>query len=270
MQGQSDYTQLKQRRLETFLRFQMPMVKSILDRNSWPFQKYLYIDLNAGCGYNDIAECDGSPVITARAAQELGLPIYGILFERDKAAAKKLDERMNEFRTDDAVWVVLNADHNERLPDLVASFHGGQASKAERSQPQRFGLVYSDPNGAATPFSAYSLFAKRLPKLDALMNVNATVRKRCRGASGSCGFNPEFCKPLDASLKAIQKKHCFITLPAGRSQWTMAALMDYRPKGLPHGWYDILTPDGQDALDKATHTAATMPARASMQMAFAI
>lgn len=240
MQGQSESnTPIKQADFRDTARMLLHATRNRLTA-SGVHPSHLYVDLNAGCGRNEVTGDDGSPVIYAKLVREMGLPVDAYLFERDPEAARALDRNMAAYRTDCQRYTILCADHMERMPLLMAEL--------SRDHRRRHGIVYSDPNGADVPFDLLAAIAEVLPTTDLVASINATAIKRCRGAMGE---KLGRYRPLCDSLDAVPKRNRWVRCPVGAWGWTMAVLTNWTPKGPPpRGFYPHTSREGQAILNR--------------------
>ena len=243
MQGQNiDTTPIKQEDFASFIRMHLRVTAGAMTKHPGCTGRYVYLDLHAGSGFNEAAGVEGSPVIFARIASSLGIPVEAYFYEKNRAAADALESRLSPFRSEDQCLRVVRGDHMASACALLSSL------------PRlTFGLIYSDPNGMGTPFDLLAAAADRVPKMDFLASINATARKRARGAFG------ESVHPLSECLERIPKGHCLIRHPVGGYQWTMAFLSDWLPRQPPAGFWDIKSPEGADILADLTWSQNERP-----------
>src|SRR6516165_4336640 len=69
IQGQGIRTQEKEDAFQGLFRMNLKVHSSL----RYPLAKYHHFDLNAGSGRNDIAGCDGSPVVFLKVVSGLGV-----------------------------------------------------------------------------------------------------------------------------------------------------------------------------------------------------
>lgn len=235
MQGQNiDTTWFKQNDFEAFAKMHTRICAGVIKKPRNNAHKCaFYIDLNAGSGYNEEACCEGSPIRFLRRAVGAGLPLEAYLLEKDTGRCRELTERLSHFGQSDLITSrVLCGDHRKTISivkDRLASIPA-----------EKYGLIYTDENGAGTPFDLLRELAAQNPRLDILCSINANAIKRCRGA----GLDYE---PLFRSLESVGKKYCNIRKSFGNWQWTFAFLTDW--SGSPDlqnmGFFDLRDERGQ-------------------------
>ena len=251
MQGQSfTCTPVKHADYRAFLTMHLRIVAGILGRSEREgnhlYPAYTHFDLNAGCGVNEQAGSDpipGSPLDFAQIAQGMGIRAEGYFFESDPKAAAALDQRLAEYRSPLLRLDVVRGDHLEPAFPLLSEIAYGKL---------RYGLVYSDPNGADTPFGLLAAFAEKLPCVDILCSINATARKRARM---SPVHDSEKFPPLAECMAQIPKRHCLIRHPHSRHQWILALFSNWRRfvDAPAAGFADARSETGRAWLDLATY-----------------
>ncbi len=204
LQGQSDATRPKQKALAAFLGAHARIVQVIQSKHDWA-GPYCYIETNAGSGWNEKADCIGSPLVaTEQFSQCQGLSYQCTFIEKHRESAELLDERL----ADDGF--VVNGDHATALPSL--------------SLPRNaFGLVYADPNALKdAPFTAMGAFFKKpeAQRIDALINVNAHAVYRV--VAGQKAGNPGTYYDLPGIMRQVGKRHWWIRQPFSTpgNKWT--------------------------------------------------
>ena len=206
--GYSEGTVIKQRDFTYVLGVLLRVAQSCMAR-SWAYPEFLYFDLNAGPGI--VGGIEGSPLIFMRAALSMGLPFRAFFFEKDKASAYALRDALESVCPQpqrDRLRVV-HGDHTRGVDWKLTDDLSGLPSKWV------YGLAYGDGNGRTdAPFTPMAALAERFSQVDLLLNVNATVYKRERGAKPEAGF-------LLDGIGSIKKAHRLIREPVGIHQWTM-------------------------------------------------
>jgi hypothetical protein len=259
MQGQSSTcTPVKQSDFRAFLTMHMRMVGGILgksDRNGkYLHPAYNYFDLNAGCGVNERAgelPLPGSPLIFAQVAQALRVQSEATMFEANAKAATSLDQRMAEYRAPLLRLDVARGDHLETAFPMLSDLSYGKP---------RYGMVYSDPNGADTPFGLLAAFAEKLPAVDILCSVNGTSRKRARM---SPIHDSEKFPPIAECIAQVPKRYCLIRHPYSNHHWALLFFTNYAGflKHPPHGWDSVDGDDGREWLEKLSYCDAERRSR---------
>lgn len=129
-QGQSDMTEIKQRDYQEFLTLWLTFVKNAL-RSPRYRKTIIYIDTNAGSGYNAEFDCPGSPVIFCEEMEKADIPYLAYLIEKRQDYCQELRARVKPFNAE-----VFNGDNQEELPLIL-----------DRLPHSSLGLMYIDPNG---------------------------------------------------------------------------------------------------------------------------
>lgn len=149
---------------------------------------YLHLDLHAGCGWNELAGCDGSPVAFLKAAvagwRHADLPIRAYFCERNPESADALAARLHAVSPSGqagVVWRVLCCDNAAAVRQVLA----------EVRTPAVMGTLVCDPNGEREiPRAELREFFGRFRRVDAVWNVNFSVFRCYRGCKrvGMPGF----------------------------------------------------------------------------------
>jgi hypothetical protein len=213
--GHSEDTAIKQRDFRYVLNVMLRVAQGCMNRHAYAHQEFLYFDLNAGPGFVDGSE--GSPLIFVKEALELGLPFQAFFFELMRENADRLQLALESVCPPshrDRLRVIYT-DHNESVSWAL------KAHLAAIRRTYTYGLAYGDGNGKTdVPIKPMEALAVRFPQLDQLLNVNATIYKRLRGANPSASF-------LADDLAGIKKQHRLIRKPVGIHQWTMLFLTNW-------------------------------------------
>lgn len=169
---------------------------------------YFHFDLNAGCGFNEIAGCIGSPLAFREAAVKAGMP-NALCFccELDTDAAIELQRRTELDRYTFATQG-RNQDFIEMIPEIIRQ-HGQDPSTA-------FGSILVDPNDHrrdAIPYDGLRLLAQECPRIDVLFHFPQLAMKRVTFAvaKGTLGeWAAEDCFDVDDLPQVIGKRHLWI------------------------------------------------------------
>ena len=188
-QGQGSGTEFKERGIKAALTVSL----KIAAKPSLSMFRYWHIDLNSGCGFNEKANCFGSPVAFIDAAQENGREDYAAFFvDMDGGAIQKLEKNVLK---DNARCFSFIGDNKEALPIIA------QYIKNSGDNPQyAHGSILVDPNGyfgKETPHEQLIEFSKEFPRIDIILNLNtrqhtlfsANIRKERKGWTKE-KFNP--------------------------------------------------------------------------------
>jgi hypothetical protein len=202
-QGQGRYTQGK------IERFKALFVQNVAIVNLFR-SPYFHFDLNAGCGINEKAGCEGSPLAFRAAAIKAGMP-HALSFccEQDIESAKHLQ---NLTRDDSYTFVVngRNQDFVEQIPDIIWQ-HGVDPRRA-------YGSVFIDPNNHrrdAIPYDGLRFLAKNCPRIDVLFNYPQLSMKRVAGAVAAGKMSESSAAAMDCFNiedlpKIIGKRHLWL------------------------------------------------------------
>jgi hypothetical protein len=202
-QGQSNITPHKENAFGGILRMNLDVHHRKDEKRGY---YYHHFDVNAGSGYNDKAQCDGSPVVFLRTAQRLGVEKFVAHFvDRDRQRTEELLTRINDPRC--TVYNGENREFIKAIPELIYY---------QRENPaQALGSILCDPNGTDLPIAELSELSKSCRRLDFIINYPARVWKRERGV----GIRPElYLKDL---LSLLDKKYWHVQdpLPSDPHEW---------------------------------------------------
>lgn len=203
MQGQGRHTANKIAGIGALLTQNMSVVRRAIGSSS-----YFHFDLNAGSGFNDIADCIGSPLAFRQSAMKAGMDhAYCFCCECDVDAAILLQRRTHD---DSRTFVTIgrNQDFVEEIPDIIRSY--GVEPRAA------FGSVLIDPNDHrrdAIPYDGLRLLADRCPRIDTIFHFPQLAMKRIMAgiAKGTCPESAaEDCLDVDDLPEVIGKRHLWI------------------------------------------------------------
>lgn len=202
-QGQGRHTVNKIAGFEAFFTQNMAVVKHAIRSSD-----YFHFDLNAGCGFNEIAGCIGSPLAFRAAAIKAGMPeAFCFCCELDAGAAVQLQRRTEaEART--FVTIGRNQDFVEQIPDIIQQY-GSDPRTA-------FGSILVDPNDHrrdAIPYDGLRRIAHECPRLDVLFHFPQLAIKRIVAgvAKGTCPESAASdCFDVDDLPDVIGKRHLWI------------------------------------------------------------
>jgi hypothetical protein len=141
----------------------------------WP---YWHIDLNAGSGWNDLVDCEGSPLVflsAAIAARRPG-PVRLFFCDHRPDAIRQLQERCEPLL--EQLRVVT--------PGSTITYHGGDNADflaavrriiVASGDRYPMGTFLSDANSPTQgfPFGQMVAFATAFPRIDAVLNLNLGV-----------------------------------------------------------------------------------------------
>jgi hypothetical protein len=132
---------------------------------------YWHIDLNAGCGVNDLAGCLGSPLVFLREAMTVGRPVHAYFCERDRDRAVALKRRIDNTPIPvGSTTRVLDYDNDHCLRAFAETIR-----ERERKPGFAMGTCVCDPNGVRDGFPVEALveFLNTFPRIDLILNLNA-------------------------------------------------------------------------------------------------
>lgn len=244
-------TEVKERHFRGLLQMHAHMCQGILSRRRTA--PYLYIDCHAGPGLleRDGRVFDGSPLIARDTLTRILGGYEGLHFERDAAVAARLAE---------ALWVptsLLDIPDADTLPIHVEACEDGVPAWLARNgrQPDRYGLVFSDPIGTEIPVRMLAQVAQTLPRVDILTYVGATAYKRRGGARRARGVDSP---RLAEHIRAVGKKYALIREPldGDEQQWTFVLFTDWDgfPDWRNEGFYRLDSQRGVEVLRRLNLT----------------
>lgn len=241
--GTGPFTHHKLEQFTYIMDATMGIVKGILVKKGRP-PAFHYWDLYAGPGYS--AGMPGSPLITARLAQEHKLSLNGWFFEYRAANAAALAQNLAGHG---ARLHIIEGDNREKVPQVMAGF------RAE-SGLWRYGIVYVDSNGKREIPVEMIRTITDVPcfaAVDVMLYVGATYLKRGRAQSEIQHVDP---RPLEEQLRAVGKRHIFVREQKGYDQWTFVILTNWNdfPRFAKLGMHHIDTPTGRALMDVLSWT----------------
>lgn len=244
-QGQSLVTEDKARGFGKAFAINLRIFQSRFADKSWA--RYFHFDLNAGSGYNDEADCIGSPLAFLSAVHRLEVTNYRAFFvDISRDAVSELLKRP-EIASDERSFVMHgdNAEFVRAIPSIIEAA-GDKAHMA-------IGSVLVDDNGTGIPIHELAALAAVCPRLDLFINITATGLKRA--------FQTRQLRLTDI-ITGIEKQHWLIREPLGQFQWTMllgrnVQVNDHRAEG----FYHLESKQGQQALERCNYTAAELRER---------
>ena len=202
-QGQSRHTVNKIAALEAFFTQNIAMV-----RHAIRSPDYFHFDLNAGCGFNELAGCIGSPLAFRSASVKAGMPeAWCFCCELDFDAARQL-QTTTEHDINTLVTFGRNQDFVEQIPDIISQY-GADPRTA-------YGSILIDPNDHrrdAIPYHGLRLLADQCPKIDVLFHFPQLAMKRVTFAVAKGTLSEsaaEDCFDIDELPQVIGKRHLWI------------------------------------------------------------
>lgn len=252
-------TEAKEADFRGILGMHVNVCKGILSRRG--AQPYLYADLYAGPGHLEYRgrRFPGSPLIAQDVLARTGISSQAIHFENDPAVAARLAE---------ALYVptsLLDQPGPDTAPIYIEDFQAGFARWLDEAgpQPDRYGLVYSDPIRDEIPHQLLNKAARLMPRVDLLSYVAATQYKRRRGVDSG---RPH----LADHIAAVDKRVVLIREPLGAWQWTFVLWSNWvnLPEWHRRGFYRLDSARGSQILDRLNLTARQHREKANTSLPF--
>lgn len=241
-QGQSLVTEDKARGFGKAFAINLRIFQSRFADKAWA--RYFHFDLNAGSGYNDEADCIGSPLAFLSAVHRLEVTNYRAFFvDISRDAVSELLHRP-EVTSDERSFVMHgdNAEFVRAIPSII---------EASGDRPgMAIGSVLVDDNGTGIPVHELADLAAACPRLDLFINITATGLKRA--------FHVRSLRLSDI-VGGIDKQHWLIREPIGAFQWTMllgrnVQVNDHRSEG----FYHLESEQGRQVMERCNYTAAEL------------
>lgn len=258
-------TERKEADFRGVLDMHITICKSLIRRQR--AQPYLYADLYAGPGHLEFdgRRFLGSPLIAQELLTHAGIPYEAIHFERDPEVAARLAE---------ALWVptsLLDTPDPDSSPIYTEPFQSGFPHwlAGVGRQPDRYGLIYSDPIRDEIPHAILNEAAALLPHVDILSYVSATQYKRRRGQDIKRNGSTEL-PLLGDHIRAVDKRIALIRKPLGAWQWTFVLWSNWvnMPAWTNHGFHRLDSPEGQQILDRLNLTEREHREKANTPLPF--
>lgn len=246
-QGQSWITPIKQENLGRILGQHLAICKNIFKKRSDSLF-YYYIDANAGSGYNDEADCEGSPLVFRREVQKARLPFVAYLVEQKAEFCTALNVAIGAK----SKMIVIEGDNRQVVPILICGIPRGS-----------YGLLYVDKNGIPDfDLLRQASWMPQIAKIDILIRCPATAIKRSLWQGQS---------RLEDSIKSINKRYWIVQEPLPESwQWTF--FMGLNWDGLramkKHGFYYLDSPEGQRIMERLNYTNSEQQSRRQYPLPF--
>jgi len=259
IQGQGPQTTEKQYALEKVLGQWLGIINRIKIKAQDPTSKYnaslreialgdvLYVDMNSGSGWNEKANCIGSPLLFLQEANEYDFGLDINFIEKKADRATELYRRLREECQHEKLLPMCNVrtgDNHEILPTII-------------DWGKRYGLVYCDPDGPE------NLRMDELAKIsrnqnfrfvDLLIRISGTGYKRAKNGSKNDQKYPN----LKVALQSINKTKWFIREIREQDPWQWTFLFgtnwpDYKAMANER-FYDITSASGAAIFNKISFT----------------
>jgi len=222
-QGQSEATQWKVRGIVAAAVSIGARMHAAKFGRRFPFWLF---DLYCGSGYNDKANCLGSPIAMYEEACRQGVSPLLHAVDIDGQSLSVLSARPQlRGRIGKDVW--LHHGSNDGFWALAREL------VRLRERPQyAHGVVLFDPNNSVVDPALLRGFAQALPGIDIVINYSGSSIKRVTGT----GVTRD---DLDTLLDAAGKQHWLIRRPIGAQQWSLligrnVRTGDFRAIGFEH------------------------------------
>jgi len=142
---------------------------------------FWHLDLNAGCGWNDKAGCEGSPISFLRVASQFKRPIRAYFCDKRQEACDALAGRIPPLSLPGTIFTNVVCCDNAALLGEIAK----QIRRCENPE-YAIGQVLCDPNGFNDmPLDALAAFAAEFPRIDVIIHLNISLFARMRGCKKS-------------------------------------------------------------------------------------
>lgn len=257
-------TERKEADYRGLLKMHIDICKGLIHRQN--AQPYLYIDLYAGPGHLEFEgrTFDGSPLIARDLLQTAPVPYDAVHFEKVTEVARRLEDALatpsGVLWAPDASSTIINEAFETAFPRWLAN--------AGR-QPDRYGLIYSDPIRDEIPHAILNQAAELLPRVDILSYVSGTQYKRRRGQDRWRNGSTEL-PLLGDHIRAVNKQIALIRKPLGAWQWTFVLWSNWvnMPAWTNHGFYRLDSPEGRQILDQLNLTEREHREKANTPLPF--
>jgi hypothetical protein len=144
---------------------------------SWP---YWHIDLNAGSGWNERPQCEGSPLVFLHQAIRKKRRVNVCFCDLDGSKLEKLKNAVLPLCVQlapgsEVAWVVRD--------NALALADWGRKIAAVENPACAIGSVLADPNGPRQgfPLEALAIFAAGFPRMDLIFSLNVTLFRSALG-----------------------------------------------------------------------------------------
>lgn len=246
IQGQSkDHTYEKQYGLEKLLGQWLSIMDRIVMKHKIT-SPVLYVDMNAGSGWNQEVDCIGSPLLFLSESEKHSFSKDIYFIESNANSLISLGERIQECKPKDLLSCnLVNGNHSEILPDIAKQHHG-------------YGLIYHDPNGLPSFDLMRNVFdQKNMSKVDILIRISGTNYKRIRNGTKAVSSHVRYPNLKD-QLKSINKKQWIIRdiIDPDPYQWTFLLGTNWTEYKAweSQGFYKIESSKGAAILNRASYT----------------
>lgn len=271
-QGQGPETTEKQYALEKVLgqwlgiigcikakaKAQDPKIKYSQSLREIALKSVLYVDMNAGSGWNEKVDCVGSPLLFLQEANKYDFGLDINFIEIDEGRTAELNRRLRDECQYKKLLPMCNihtGDNYEILPELIA-------------REKCYGLVYCDPNGPKNLRIEELARISKSPNfrfVDILIRISGTAYKRVKNGLNNFGEKKD-CPHLigkypnlKTAIRTINKTKWLVreVQDPDPAQWTFlfgTNWPDYKEMS-KEGFYDITSSRGAATFDRIAFTA---------------
>jgi three-Cys-motif partner protein len=251
-QGQSEHTEEKEYGLGKVLSQWLSVVDRIVAKYKIT-SPVLYVDMNAGAGWNEEVNCIGSPLLFLSESEKHDFKKEIYFLDSSANSVVELGERILEAEPRDMTSChLIVGDHHESLPGIIDKHRG-------------YGLIYHDPNGLPSFDLLREIYQRpNTGKLDILIRISGTNYKRIRNGVDSLGKKKQISDligkypNLKDQLKSINKKQWIVRdiIDPDPYQWTFLLgtnFVDFKAWE-SQGFYKIESSKGAAILNRISYT----------------
>lgn len=239
-QGQGESTEFKERGLQAAFTINLRIFQAKFGNR----YRYFHFDLNSGSGMNEIVKCIGSPLAFLKAVQETGCNNFFAGFcDKESSLLETLFHR-TELQHESCF--AFNGDNQDLLyaiPDIIRYY--------QENPFYALGMILVDPNGADIPLKAMEWLSTQCPRIDFVINWNATSAKRNRSVFGN-----HHIPSLEEVIARSNKTCWLIRQPITANQFTL--IIGRTIKIGEHrslGFYDLYSSRGREIFNRCNLTA---------------
>lgn len=145
---------------------------------------YWHLDLNAGSGFNEKSQCDGSPITFLKQAILAQRRTVAVFCDIEQQRLDQLKERISALKLPASIKAGIKCMDNVAFLDVAANY----IASCERKPEYSVGTLLSDPNGPKGTLEsvhAIARFASVFKRIDVVLNINSrvlhTILAGCKG-----------------------------------------------------------------------------------------
>jgi hypothetical protein len=201
IQGQSDNTEYKERGIAASLKVSLDLSSTNRKYTHW------HIDLNAGCGINDLVGCIGSPLAFIQQAELTKANYRAFFVDINESAIERLEQG---HIANNPRCYSFHCDNREVLPVIAEMI-----KSRERNYQYAWGTVIVDPNGyfgKELPHEQLIEFAHQFPRMDLIFNLNIRIYQCGKGHIDrkEPGWINKFWPSIEQFPEVFNRKHWLI------------------------------------------------------------